>query len=238
MANVPTTSWDETSPAGSANINQGDNRIREMKGQIREVVGVDHDFPSSGQASDNGQHLQVTLQEQADLGTGAEGATILGSQTVGGKGELVYSDEDDNDIQLTKAGVAYPSQSTVKADWLTIMALVYPIGSVVTLGVTTNPGTLYGVGTWTAITGEVIVGKAAAGTFNTLDGTGGAETIDSSHTHTGTTDGVTLNDGGGDDTAGALDTKHTHDFTSDTGGSATLDILQPYIVKYVWQRTS
>lgn len=104
MANVPTTAWDETSPAGSDNISQGDNKIRELKTQIREVINVDHDFPSSGQDTDVGQHKKVTLQEQDDLGTGDVGATILGSQTVGGKGELVYTDEDDNDIQLTSGG--------------------------------------------------------------------------------------------------------------------------------------
>jgi hypothetical protein len=101
---VPTTSWDETAPAGSTAISAGDNRIREMKTQIREVIDVDHDFPSSGQDAGNGQHKQVTLQEQANLGTGAVNATILGSQTVGGKGELMYTDEDDNDIQVTSGG--------------------------------------------------------------------------------------------------------------------------------------
>jgi len=101
---VPTTSWDETSPANTDNASQGDDRIREAKTQIREIINVDHDFPSSGQAADVGQHKQVTLQEQADLGSGAVSATILGSQTVTGKGELVYTDEDDNDIQITKLG--------------------------------------------------------------------------------------------------------------------------------------
>lgn len=104
MANVPTTAWSELTPAGSDNVSAGDNRIREMKTQIREVIDVDHDFPSSGQAADVGQHKKVTLQEQANLGTGAVNATILGSQTVNGKGELVYTDEDDNDIQLTSGG--------------------------------------------------------------------------------------------------------------------------------------
>lgn len=104
MANVPTVSWDETNPAGTQAASLGDDRIRELKTQIREIIDVDHDFPSSGQASDNGQHKQVTLQEQADLGTGAVSATILGSQTVGGKGELTYTDEDDNDIQITSGG--------------------------------------------------------------------------------------------------------------------------------------
>ncbi len=114
MANVPTTSWDETSPAGSQSILLGDNRIREFKTQVREVIGVDHDFPSSGQAADNGQHLRVTLQEQADLGSGAEGVPILGAQTINSKAELVFTDEDDNDIQITSAG--YIDGASVRLD--------------------------------------------------------------------------------------------------------------------------
>ncbi len=100
----PTVSWDETSPVGTQAISLGDDRIRELKTQLREIIDVDHDFPSSGTAADNGQHKKVTLQEQADLGTGAVSATILGSQTVSGKGELCYVDEDDNTIQITSAG--------------------------------------------------------------------------------------------------------------------------------------
>lgn len=236
---VPTISWDETSPAGSDAMSTVDNRLREFKTQVREVIGVDHDFPSSGQDTDVGQHLQVTLQEQADLGTGAVNATILGSQTVSGKGELVYTDEDDNDIQITKAGVLKPSTSTVLADWSAIMNLVYPVGAVVTLGVSTNPATLFGVGTWTAIEGRVIVGKASAGTFNTLDATGGAETHTlttdeiPAHTHTyGIADvgaaGAAVDSGDGG----------TSNTTGSTGGGSAHNNLQPYIVKYVWQRTA
>lgn len=124
MANIPTTSWSELTPAGGDSINAGDNRIREMKTQVREIVGVDHDFPSSGQDGGVGQHYRITLQEQADLGTGIPGdentqstednnndvgICFLGAQTVddgdgGTKPELVFTDEDDNDVQITANG--------------------------------------------------------------------------------------------------------------------------------------
>jgi hypothetical protein len=241
MTLIPSQSWSEVSPAGSDNVSAGDNRIREMKTQIREVIDVDHDFPSSGQAADVGQHKKVTLQEQANLGTGAVNATILGSQTVNGKGELVYTDEDDNDVQLTKGGVAYPSQSTVLADWSKIMELVYPVGSVVTLGVSTNPGTLYGVGTWTAIEGRVIVGisdEAGDGAFDTLNKTGGAKThtltTDEIPAHTHTTVGGTGNQNFPDSGVVGKSTVNT----GSTGGGAAHNNLQPYIVKYVWERIS
>jgi hypothetical protein len=244
---VPTVSWSETSPAGSDSLNQGDNRIRELKTQIREVIDVDHDFPSSGQANDVGQHKKCTFQEQADLGTGAVNATILGSQTVSGKGELVYSDEDNNDIQITSGGKikaesiagVYPAANV--AAIANIMGLIYPVGVVVTLGVSTNPGTLFGVGTWTAIAGKVIVGIDAGQTeFDTLDETGGAKTHTlttdeiPAHTHTYLHNGNTVGGSPGGDGTQTLDSTAT----SSTGGGQAHNNLQPYIVKYVWQRTS
>ena len=108
---VPTVSWSETTPAGTDDISQGDDRIRELKTQIREVIAVDHDFPSSGQAADVGQHKQVTLQESDGTAqSGSAGIGILVAQTISGKPELVYTDEDDNDVQITGGGVLLAGQ--------------------------------------------------------------------------------------------------------------------------------
>lgn len=100
----PTVSWDETSPAGSQAVSLGDNRIREMKSQMREIIEIDHVMSSSGQGATWGNHKQITFVEAADIGTGASGVPILGAQTVSGKPELVYTDEDDNDIRITSGG--------------------------------------------------------------------------------------------------------------------------------------
>ncbi len=86
----------ESSPSGSDNISAGDNRIREHKTQVRQILEKDHDYPSSGQSASAGQHKKLTLQEQANLGTGAVGTTILGNQA----GKLVYTDEADNDVTI------------------------------------------------------------------------------------------------------------------------------------------
>jgi len=249
MANIPTTSWAETSPAGSDAINLGDNRIRELKTQIREVIGVDHDFPSSGQAADNGQHLRVTLQEQADLGTGAVGTTILGSQTVNGKGELVYSDEDNNDVQITKAGVLKPSTSTVLADWAAIMALVYPVGSYYfNDSVSTNPGTLLGVGTWAAVEERVLVGyKSGSAEFGTAGGEYGSKTTTltaaqsgvPAHTHTlsGFNDVTETSS-----TATITSTATTNTATTNANAAANAaeahTNCQPSRTVYMWRRTA
>lgn len=269
MALIPTTSYDPTSPAGNQAISLGDDAIRLLKVQIQEVINVDHDFPSSGQAADNGQHKQVTLQEQADLGTGAVGATILGSQTVSGKGELCYVDEDDNTIQLTNQGTpiainalsakttpvasdafmlndSADSNKTKKITLSDILKVMYPVGTVLTFGVSTNPNTLFGFGTWTAIAGRVIVGIDAGQTeFDTLNETGGEKThlLTSSesgvpaHTHPFTSyqsaGGAGVYNGNGTpSSAGAVGANTPQDAASAHNN------LQPYIVKYVWERTA
>jgi hypothetical protein len=248
MALVPTTSYDPTSPAGNQAISLGDDAIRLLKVQIQEVINVDHDFPASGQASDVGQHKQVTLQEQADLGTGAAGATILGSQTVSSKGELVYTDEDDNDVQITSGGKlraeslggVYPAANL--AAMATLLDKIYPIGFVVTLGVSTNPNTLFGIGTWTAIAGKVIVGLDSGQTeFDTLNETGGAKT------HTLSTSEIpshahkyyhATGGSGGASSPGGAGSGNIWEDTDTTGGGGAHNNLQPYIVKYVWERTA
>lgn len=142
-----------------------------------------------------------------------------------------------------------------------VKAALYPVGSIYTNAeVSTNPATLLGFGTWAAYAeGRVPVGKASSGTFDTLNATGGAET--DSHTlteaeipshyhdsiHGGSTSGrpdgfVAIsnalgggNFGGGtdDDDWGSSRTK-----TKGGGGAHTHDILQPYIVVYMWKRTA
>lgn len=252
---IPQTSWSETSPAGSDSINAGDNAIRLLKTQIREVIAVDHDFPSSGQAADNGQHLRVTLQEQADLGTGAVGATILGSQTIGGKGELVYTDEDDNDIQITKDGKLHaPSLAGVYpaadvASLATMMNLIYPVGHIYISYVSTNPATLLGIGTWTAFAaGRVLVGLDGTNVaFDTVGETGGAETVTLTaaqsgvpeHTHTlpYVTDAPS---GSSVSLRGDADNGNVPITTNANSASNAAEAhtnLQPYITVYMWRRT-
>lgn len=243
---IPTESINENEPAGSDQIALGDNVVRKHKTQVREIMEIDHTYPSSGQSADAGKHKKISLIEQADLGSGSTGYAFLGGQTVSGKPELVYTDEDDNDIQITSAGYLKPSTSPTLANWSVIMNLVYPVGSVVTLGVSTNPSTLYGVGTWTAIEGKVIVGKAASGTFNTLDATGGSETKNMAHTHSVPYNGWSETAQEDVSRPGVLLTRDNDGWeyhasannTSGSGGSATQDVMNPHIVKYVWQRTA
>lgn len=128
-----------------------------------------------------------------------------------------------------------------------LQSLFYPIGIVITLGVSTNPATLLGFGTWTAIAGRVIVGIDAGQTeFDTLDETGGSKTHTltesemPAHSHQFSARG----DDGQDTGAGYgvvgynLDIGAGSGGMSNAGSGAAHNNLQPYIVKYVWQRAS
>lgn len=63
MALQPTTGWDETTPPGSETEALGDDHFRTLKQQIRELAAVEHDWPSSGQAT--GRHQIPSVAESA-----------------------------------------------------------------------------------------------------------------------------------------------------------------------------
>ena len=125
-----------------------------------------------------------------------------------------------------------------------IMAKVYPVGCIYTTTVATDPATLFGFGTWKAFgAGRVLVGKAAAGTFATAGGTGGAETHTlitaeiPAHTHPVSvqyTDGSNRTRPKTNVAAGESDVVTS----SSTGGGGAHNNLQPYIVVYLWNRTA
>ena len=70
----------------------------------------------------------------------------------------------------------------------TALQALYPVGSIyINAGVTTNPGTLLGFGTWVAFgAGRVMVGlNGSDAAFDTLEETGGSkDAITVAHTHT------------------------------------------------------
>ena len=143
------------------------------------------------------------------------------------------------------ATTAFVTTAVSALDAATINALVYPVGSIYfNAAVATNPATLLGFGTWAAYgAGRVMVGKAASGTFDTLNGTMGAETDSHAlsiaelpaHTHT-------LLGGGFDGSSGAepgsVRSSNLGQSGSTGSGSAhSHDIVQPSIVVYMWKRT-
>lgn len=137
----------------------------------------------------------------------------------------------------------------------------WPIGSVFMSVVSTNPATLLGIGTWSAIgAGRVLVGLDSGDTdFDTVEETGGSKThsqtftgnVVANHEHTGETDAV--QDPGTcdelDNFSAGLNTytvcDHTHPFTTSSDGehtpSGTIssgNSVQPYFVVFMWKRTA
>lgn len=138
-----------------------------------------------------------------------------------------------------------------------IMESVYPVGSIyVNAGVSTNPATLLGFGTWIAFgAGRVMVGlNGGDALFDSLEETGGSkDAIVVNHTHSITDPGhahtyeksntfsamldsssnVQLNR-----TSATTSTSTTGITVNSTGSSGTNANLQPYITVAMWKRTA
>lgn len=117
---------------------------------------------------------------------------------------------------------------------------VYPVGSVYTSVVATNPSTLFG-GNWEAFgAGRVMVGLDSGDTdFDTVEETGGAKTHQltiaemPAHSHT-----YTLENTRGSGSLGAEDgnSSFSSPNTSTVGGGDAHNNVQPYIVVYMFKR--
>jgi hypothetical protein len=91
------------------------------------------------------------------------------------------TDPAKEDLMVVVDDVA-GTATTKKATLANLLSLIYPIGCVYTTTVSTNPGTLFGFGTWGAFgAGKVLVGLDSGDTsFDTVEETGGAKTVASS----------------------------------------------------------
>ena len=100
-----------------------------------------------------------------------------------------------------------------------VVQRLYPVGSIyINAGVTTNPATLLGFGTWVAFgAGKVIVGQDTGdASFNSLEETGGSKNavnVSHSHTYSGTT--------------GDQSNTHTHSGTTASNGTHQHDAPDP-----------
>lgn len=145
---------------------------------------------------DGSGHLILEQHDGSTIDAGSALVTVPdASETVKGKVELATLAEttlmtdttravtpaglseiyDDLDTRITTAdGQISALDTRVDAlEAVSIINTVYPVGSIYMAAVSTNPGTLFGVGTWTAIQGRFLVG--ADGTY-TAGSTGGAAT--------------------------------------------------------------
>jgi hypothetical protein len=164
-------------------------------------------------------------------------------------GDLVANGiyKEDLDDVLTAASAA--SDSAIATAIAAAKQALMPVGFVVTLGVSTDPATLFGFGTWTRIQGRVVVGVSDTDHDFDLNDTGGEKahllTVDEmpSHRHT-TVDRVMVWDAGRSGAAAGSGFGAQWYGWGDgswmnyTGGSQSHNNMQPYISKYVWERTA
>lgn len=141
----------------------------------------------------------------------------------------------------------------------TALQALYPIGTIYSSTSSTNPGTIFGFGTWVAYgAGRVLIGQSGTGLYVAGNTGGSADAVLVSHTHTATvTDpghlhtfrdvaaasGSVTDPYGSSD--GRLGTSSTSRATtgitvgiSTEGVSGTNANLQPYVVVYMWNRTA
>jgi hypothetical protein len=194
--------------------------------------------------------LMAQLKDQQD-GTSGDPFTVGGNLTVTGTstftGNATAPTQSSSDNSTKLATTAFVQSA---------LALLYPIGSIYSSTVSTNPNTLFGFGTWVAYgAGLVLVGNGGGFTAGATGGS--ADAIVVSHTHTATvTDpghlhtfgvgNITSYGGGGntsrDSSAIATNTSTaTTGITvtnSTTGSSGTNANLPPYVVVYMWNRTA
>lgn len=139
----------------------------------------------------------------------------------------------------------------------TALQALYPVGSIYSSTVSTNPNTLFGFGTWVAYAaGRVLIGNG--GGFSAGATGGSADAVVVSHTHTATvtdpghshtfTNYSTSSGSSTTPIIGSSNTTTTNTTNSNTTGisvsnsttgvSGTNANLQPYVVVYMWNRTA
>jgi len=196
--------------------------------------------------------VRTAVNSKADLNGDSGEDFAMNNGTIAGNVTAPTQTQGNNTTRL--ATTAFVTTAVAAVDQATINAHVYPVGSIYTAVVSTNPATLLGVGTWTAFgAGRVPVGIDASDTdFDTVLETGGTKTHTlttselPSHTHTfsftQSPSTASANaqqqpisaDGGSNASYNVIGTKTT----DATGSGSAHTNVQPYIVVYMWRRTA
>jgi hypothetical protein len=224
------------------------------------VYGIKSSGVSGALPIANGGTGQTTAQAAINALTGAQtnNRVLRSDGTNATLSQVVLTTDVTGTLPVANGGTGVTSLAAIGG-------IFYPVGSIYTSTVATNPGTSLGFGTWTAFgAGRVMIGNG--GGFSAGATGGSADAITVSHTHTATS---TVTDPGhlhnlilrtagagpstpsnwaiGDVQAGNQGSQNTQTNTTgitvattnaSTGSSGTNANLQPYIVVYMWERTA
>jgi hypothetical protein len=191
--------------------------------------------------------IASAVASKADLNS----PTFTGTPTLP-SGTIATTVADNTDSSTKLATTAF-----VQSVKTIILQSVFPVGAIYTsYNVATDPATVLGFGTWTAIEGKVLAGyQSGDSDFGTAGGTGGTKDAvvvshnhnltDPGHNHTYTRSSTTTPDSGSPvvpvNYAYRTDTTSTSTtgITIDSEGeSGTGKNLQPYVTVHMWRRTA
>ena len=176
--------------------------------------------------------------------------TFTGTPTLP-SGTIATTVADNTDSSTKIATTAF-----VQSVKTLVLQSVFPVGAIYTsYNVSTDPATVLGFGTWTAIQGKVLAAyQSGDSDFGTAGGTGGSKDAvvvehnhgitDPGHNHTVTTSNTSTIASGNAIPLNYLYTTRTTS-TSTTGitinnegVSGTGKNLQPYVTVHMWRRTA
>ena len=184
-------------------------------------------------------------------------------QSVVSDKDIIFKGNDGGNVitaltlDMSAAGAAtfnnIVSATEVQISGTNILSKVYPVGSIFTAVVSTNPGTLLGIGVWAAFgAGKMLVGfDGSDSDFDAAEETGGAKTHQLTiaempahdHPRGSNSNGAGFTDDagtgglegymGGDTASGTFDAR-----LASQGGGAAHNNMPPFITVYMWKRTS
>ena len=176
--------------------------------------------------------------------------TFTGTPTLP-SGTIATTVADNTDSSTKIATTAF-----VQSVKTLVLQAVFPVGSIYTsYSVSTDPATVLGFGTWSAIQGKVLAAyQSGDSDFGTAGGTGGSkdavvvehnhEIADPGHNHT-VTAGQTSTIASGNTlplnylyTTRTTSTSTTGITINNEGVSGTGKNLQPYVTVHMWRRTA
>lgn len=225
-----TNTWSTISKMNGELLNLGGSYDKAKSWLVRVTVS-----DSLNTAMPIGQTVSSEFALMVKTPTGVSFGKIWERGIIDAQGDVYVSGKTDTK-SLTVDGFAISK--------LTILNMIYPVGSIFISTSSANPATTMG-GTWTRYgQGRVLVGvNESDADFSTAGKTGGEkthlQTVDEmpSHTH-----GFR---GGGENNYVRVEPSSTYGYsgnsdktTNATGGNKPFNIMQPYITTYMWLRTA
>lgn len=200
---------------------------------------------SQGVQGNQGNPASGSKASSAEVDTGTDDAKFVTALAISGSKNVPHLVPGTTGNVMQSDGTNWASNTLVS-----LLGTIYPVGCIYTSTVSTNPATTFGFGTWAAYgAGQFLVGKAAAGTFNTGGATGGAETVTltaaqsgvPAHTHVVQTAytavGSTAQTNVWNGNAGSSWSLTSQANAAANAASAHSN-LPPYVVVYFWNRTA